>query len=49
MKSQFGDLKKNFRGVVDNIRTNDFRSFQNINKEKAAKNDKEGAYNKLNN
>ena len=31
IKKQFGDLKKNFRGVVDNIRTTDYTSFVKVN------------------
>lgn len=35
MKKQFGDLKKNFREVVDNLRTNDYNTFVRINQSKA--------------
>lgn len=47
MKKQFGDLKRNFRDVVDNIRTNEMDTFRNINIPKAKQNQQEGAYNKL--
>jgi hypothetical protein len=35
MKKQFGDLKRNFRGVVDNIRSSDYNSFVKVNANKA--------------
>lgn len=47
ISSQFGELKKNFRGVVDNIRTKDYRSFVKINENKAKANENSGAYNKM--
>jgi hypothetical protein len=31
LKGQFGDLKKHFRDIVDNIRTKDYRSFVKVN------------------
>ncbi|CDW76546.1 protein phosphatase 1 regulatory subunit 7 isoform x1 [Stylonychia lemnae] len=47
VSSQFGDLKKNFREVVDNIRTKDYRSFVKINETKAKANESSGTYNKM--
>eukprot|EP00347_Sterkiella_histriomuscorum_P021343 403334317 len=47
ISSQFDGLKKNFRGIVDNIRTKDYRSFVKINEVKAKANESNGAYNKL--
>ena len=38
IKKQFGDLKKNFRGVVDNIRTEDYNVFLKVNAPKAKQN-----------
>lgn len=35
IKRQFGELKRNFRDVVDNIRTNDYNSFVKVNEAKA--------------
>lgn len=35
IKKQFGELKRNFRDVVDNIRTQDYNSFVRINQKKA--------------
>lgn len=35
INGQFGELKKNFRKVVDNIRTKDYRSFVKVNEAKA--------------
>ena len=35
INGQFGELKKNFREIVDNIRTKDFRSFAKVNEAKA--------------
>jgi hypothetical protein len=46
IKRQFGELKKNFRGVVDNIRTNELQTFHKVNEPKAKKNESE-AYSKL--
>ena len=47
IKKQFGDLTRNFSGVVDNIRTKDYTVFVKVNKDKAEVNEREGAYNKL--
>lgn len=47
IKRQFGDLKKNFRDVVDNLRTNDYKTFVKVNEPKAKQNEKKGAYSKL--
>lgn len=47
ISSQFQELKKSFRGVVDNIRTKDYKTFVRINEGKAQNNEKSGAYNKL--
>lgn len=47
MKKQFGELKRNFSNVVDNIRTNDYNMFVKVNEGKAKQNEKNGAYNKL--
>jgi hypothetical protein len=46
IKRQFGELKKNFRGVVDNIRTNELETFHKVNEPKAKKNES-AAYSKL--
>jgi hypothetical protein len=45
VKKQFGDLKRNFRDVVDNIRTNDYNTFVKVNEPKAKQN--QGAYLKM--
>ena len=47
IKKQFTELKRNFRGVVDNIRTEDYNSFVKVNENKAKKNEEDGAYSKL--
>lgn len=44
ISGQFTELKKNFRGVVDNIRTKDYSSFVQINQAKAQANQQSGAY-----
>ena len=46
IKRSFGELKKNFRGVVDNIRTKELESFHKINEPKAKQNES-AAYSKL--
>jgi hypothetical protein len=46
IKRQFGELKKNFRCVVDNIRTNELETFHKVNEPKAKKNES-AAYSKL--
>ena len=47
IKKQFGDLKRNFKNVVDNIRTKDYKTFVKVNEPKAKQNQQDGAYNKL--
>lgn len=47
ISGQFSELKKNFRGVVDNIRTADYTSFVQINQAKAQANQNSGAYKKM--
>ena len=39
MKKQFGDLKRNFRDVVDNLRTDDYTTFVKVNEPKAKQNE----------
>ena len=40
-------MKRNFRDVVDNIRTNETETFIKANQAKAKANEKDGTYNKL--
>ena len=40
-------MRKNFRGIVDNLRTNDYRVFVRVNKDKAKQNEKNGVYQQL--
>jgi hypothetical protein len=47
IKTQFKDIKKNFRNVVDGIRTKEYNSFVRINSAKALINQQKGAYTKL--
>jgi hypothetical protein len=46
IKRQFGELKKNFRGVVNNIRTQEVQTFHKVNEPKAKQNES-AAYSKL--
>lgn len=46
IKRQFGELKKNFRGVVNNIRTQEVSTFHKVNEPKAKQNES-AAYTKL--
>jgi hypothetical protein len=46
ISGQFADLKKNFRDIVDNIRTKDYRSFVKVNEGKAQQN-QSAAYTKI--
>lgn len=48
LKTQFSDFKKNFRGVVDNLRDKDYNIFVKVNEGKAKANDEAGIYTKLN-
>lgn len=47
IQSQYGNIKKNFRDVVDGIRTKEYQQFVRINSAKARLNENNGAYNKL--
>ncbi len=46
IKKQFGELKRNFRDVVANVRTNEHQVFNKVNEPKAKANEAK-AYNKL--
>ena len=46
IKKQFGELKRNFRDVVNTVRTNEVKTFRKVNEPKAKANEAK-AYNKL--